>query len=114
MDTGRQRPRVVKQGLMLLGGQCGDLDLRLWACGIVLGGKVGHMQRSCNHLIAVSLSFCTPPPLKKKMFWPCPTAYGNLVPRSGIKLMPSALEAWSFKLLDHQGNPSVSLFVRWR
>ena len=65
MDTGRQRPRVGKQGLMLLGGQCGDLDLRLWACGIVLGGKVGHMQRSCNHLIAVSLSFCTPP-LKKK------------------------------------------------
>lgn len=53
MDTGGQRPRVGKQGLMLLGGQCGDLDLRLWACGIVLGGKVGHMQRSCNHLIAV-------------------------------------------------------------
>lgn len=29
MDTGGQRPGVGNQGLMLLGGQCGDLDLRL-------------------------------------------------------------------------------------
>ena len=29
MDAGGQRPGVGKQGLMLLGGQCGDSDLKL-------------------------------------------------------------------------------------
>ena len=34
-------------------------------------------------------------------------ACGILVPKPGIKPMPPALEAWSFKLLDHQGSPLV-------
>lgn len=29
MDAGGQRPGVGRQGLMLLGGQCGDSDLKL-------------------------------------------------------------------------------------
>ena len=115
MDAGGQRPGVGKQGLMLLGGQCGDSDLKL----------PGHMGqcwearwatcRGAVTMTAVSLSFPPPPPpFFKKMFRPCPTAYGTLVPRPGLKPMPPALEAWSFKPLDRQGNPSVSSFVRWR
>ena len=34
-------------------------------------------------------------------------ACGILVPRPGIKLTPSALEAWSLIQLGHQGSPSI-------
>ena len=74
---------------------------------------MGHMQRGYNHDSSVS-QFPPPPPFFKKMFWLCPTAYGPLVPRPGFKPMPPALEAWSFKPLDRQGNPPVYSFVRWR
>lgn len=60
MDAGGQRPGVGKQGLMLLGGQCGDSDLKL----------PGHMGqcwearwatcRGAVTMTAVSLS--SPPP----------------------------------------------------
>ena len=64
---------------------------------------------SLTSLLYFSLSFLI---FSKKSFWPCHKAFGILIPRPGVKVMPPAVEAQSIIPLEPQEISTSSINER--